>query len=381
MERRTAKLLGFTAAALLLGVLPLSCSENAAVGGDQADTGVAADLDAGSGGGTDGGTTAGTDAGGTGVDAGGCQLPMLDCAGNCIDPRSNRNHCGNCQTACQGTGGFPGTCYQSTCVSACPATMNSCNGTCVDFLADPLNCGGCGNNCGGGSCVNGTCTCLSGFDKCGGTTCVDLQTSRNHCGTCQTSCQGGAICTAGTCGCPSGSVDCNGTCTFLAADPRHCGLTCGAQAQCTADQSCINGGCACRVGLTTCTGGSCVDTLTDNNNCGGCAGAGGAVCTGNQVCANGTCVTPPNGADCPANLGLSFCDPVCTNLNSDPFNCGQCGNTCRSSEVCAKPAQGRADCRAARVASDCSQCQAGNSCCPAPTAGYKLCVDGPSCPL
>jgi hypothetical protein len=77
----------------------------------------------------------------------------------------------------------------------------------------------------------------------------------------------------------------------LDTDRRHCGdcaTTCGS------GEVCVDGACAlsCPTGLTDC-GGVCVDTESDPAHCGGCAGAGGAVCAspahGTGVCAAGAC--------------------------------------------------------------------------------------------
>ncbi len=82
----------------------------------------------------------------------------------------------------------------------------------------------------------------------------------------------------------------------------------------------------CPLGQTNC-GGSCVDTTTDANNCGGCGTVCPAVSNGTAGCLNGTCGV----GSC--NAGFADCDlsPAngCeTNISSNVFDCGSCGHVC-----------------------------------------------------
>lgn len=75
---------------------------------------------------------------------------------------------------------------------------------------------------------------------------------------------------------------------------------------------------ACASGLTRCDG-VCVDLQTDRSNCGACQ----------KPCASGVCaggVCGPGGGACPA--GQTDCGGVCVDLQSDPNNCGACGTAC-----------------------------------------------------
>jgi len=99
-----------------------------------------------------------------------------------------------------------------------------------------------------------------GCTKCGGATCLDLQTDKNNCGSCGNAC---------------GDLCCNGACVDSTSDNANCGA-CGA---------------AC-TGGNTCCASSCVDTKTDLSNCGSC----GASCNG--TCTNGNCKT-----QCTVDLG------------------------------------------------------------------------------
>jgi hypothetical protein len=156
-----------------------------------------------------------------------------------------------------------------------------CGGKCVDTKTDDENCGKCGNKCStGASCVQGTCQCKSSSTMCGAE-CVDTKTDVANCGACGTRCGGGDA------GVPMG------------------GGTWG----------CVNGSCAvvCPMGKTECSG-ACVDTKTDNGNCGTC----GKTCAVSETCTDGLCCT----------TGQKVCGGKCTSTQTDPQNCGTCGNVC-----------------------------------------------------
>lgn len=92
-------------------------------------------------------------------------------------------------------------------------------------------------------------------------------------------------------------------------------------------------GADCPAGTTECAG-YCVDTLTDNANCGGCDDGGGSnTCVGDQVCdGSGACV-----ADCMP--GLTDCHGFCTDTDIDPSHCGACDDgsgalACAPADVC-----------------------------------------------
>lgn len=88
---------------------------------------------------------------------------------------------------------------------------------------------------------------------------------------------------------------------------------------------CADGQCAlsCQAGLTACDG-VCRDVETDRNNCGGC----GMVCGSGEICVDGGCVL-----DCPP--GFLACGGVCIDSKRDTTNCGSCGNNCSNGgEVC-----------------------------------------------
>lgn len=87
------------------------------------------------------------------------------------------------------------------------------------------------------------------------------------------------------------------------------------------DPMCLGPDCNCPCGQTTCNG-TCVNTRSDNGNCGAC----GNVCDTSLTCQNGTC------APCPD--GLTDCEGVCTNTAFDTQNCGACGHACSAGDTC-----------------------------------------------
>jgi hypothetical protein len=85
----------------------------------------------------------------------------------------------------------------------------------------------------------------------------------------------------------------------------------------TADQTV-----SCGSPLTMCSN-TCVDIQADPANCGGC----GKTCKTAEVCSAGQCSLTCGG-------GSAKCDGGCTDLLGDPSNCGGCGITCDQGHVC-----------------------------------------------
>jgi hypothetical protein len=76
----------------------------------------------------------------------------------------------------------------------------------------------------------------------------------------------------------------------------------------------------CPPGQTLC-GEVCVFTQSDPQNCGSC----GNVCQGDLLCIGGVCGCPK---------GLLACNGKCVDPKSDVNNCGACGTACPDPEVC-----------------------------------------------
>lgn len=179
---------------------------------------------------------------------------------------------------------------QSQCLAECRECNSdprflcgSCSGgyVCADLTSDPWNCGACGFACAApgpyecGACINGRCeyACVEGAERC------------------------------------------NGICTFLSLDPNNCGA-CGNVCD-GPNPSCYGGVCG------HCTP-YCPERWCGGNGCGGeCVCPSGTYCEYNGYCYD---ICSP---------GLTWCDPGCVDLSSDPFNCGSCYHQCAPSEFCA----------------------------------------------
>jgi hypothetical protein len=192
---------------------------------------------------------------------------------------------------------------------ACPGGELSCPAGCV--LDDAKNCGRCGHDCtslpnvsGAVACdtVDGVCSfppgsCKPGTADCNGNPddgCETDVTTGAHCGSCTTSCAGGGLCSASvgmyTCvsSCSPTQQACGTSCVETMSDPNNCGQ-CGhacTTAIAHAQESCVGGVCVigCSNGYALCND-ACVDLTGDSGNCGGC----GHLCPAGQTCASGVC--------------------------------------------------------------------------------------------
>ncbi len=270
--------------------------------------------------------------------------PLADGGVVCTDLSSDPNNCGGCALGCDGGScqcdpatqlclapapGQPGSC-------SCQGTLTPCGangGGCVDTNGDPNNCGGCGQLCPTGNCVGGVCVCDAPYTKCG-TDCTNLLSDVHHCGACGNDCAlgpgaglSGVACDQGSCVCAlasgsSGSICASGSggsCVDLMSDAQNCGRC---QAPCPAPTtSCTDGNCTCPAQTQLCTSGgnaSCTDVSRDVSNCGSCGNAcaqsfaqgsscslGHCVCTDVQILCIGQ--TSPLACACEAADGGSAC--------------------------------------------------------------------------
>lgn len=130
-----------------------------------------------------------------GVCCGGLGDPERQCCnGECVNTRTDPNHCGACNTPCAANEScIDGECIftGAGCDGATPPWCNDpgrrmCVGNCVNILSSPSHCGACCQPCPDGQiCCNGTC--------------VDYKSNPNHCGGCFDVCDPGETCQDGWC--------------------------------------------------------------------------------------------------------------------------------------------------------------------------------------
>jgi pectate lyase len=120
-------------------------------------------------------------------------------------------------------------------------------------------------------------------------------------------------------GCAVGLSQCGGSCVDTLTDAQNCG-SCGTV--CQTGEQCSNGSCTCIGGLTDCTG-TCVELASSHENCGAC----GKVCAANEVCSQGTC-----GLDCAD--GLEQCGGSCVDTQTSEQYCGNCNTACSAAKSC-----------------------------------------------
>lgn len=183
-------------------------------------------------------------------------------------------------------------------------------------------------------------TCPSPYTCCYGG-CVNTKSDVNNCGSCWNACSDGASCINGLCVdacnnmCTDSQECCGGICTDIMNDAGNCG-SCGNVCNTTGPEptssGCTNGFCTCGgsaecTGEKVCCGASCKNLDTDPTNCGSC----GNQCAQGETCKQGVCECSP-GVQCGANEAC--CSGSCYNTQTDDNNCGGCGITCQNGNTC-----------------------------------------------
>ncbi|RME23622.1 MAG: hypothetical protein D6806_10960 [Deltaproteobacteria bacterium] len=312
-----------------------------------------------------------------------CPEGLEDCGGSCVDTSSNPRHCGECGNLCSGYMVKKGGCKNGVCeIVECVGLFEDCdgdpsNGCEADTTSDSDNCGKCGTSCNeiaNSECSNSRCQCAEGWANCDSNDIdqngceTNLLDDPLHCGSCDTDCVKEfldkpiasncvrtnvatdspatfvccingmvktleVLCNDGGCNEKVRSeVPCDGTCT----EGRCYGGSC-LERQCNEYEFCGDDG-KCHCGDKTCgndtccpshasAGLVCVDTLTDDMNCGTCGNeCAGDITNGKERCIDGSCVVEcySGYGDCNDNP-----DDGCeTNLIGNDSNCGACGVQC-----------------------------------------------------
>jgi len=215
-----------------------------------------------------------------------------------------------------------------------------------------------------------------------------------NCNGCGKACPDTAVCEDAKCVCPGTEIVCGDQCVDTDTDQDNCG---GCGLPCIGG-ACTGGVCVCPEGKTNCHG-TCADLDTDKQHCGSCnvacsdaeicglppdvvgaAGAGGGGSGGEGV---HECVCPPEREDCSG---------VCADLTSDMNHCGDCDTACPGDKICSASAcvctPGTEDCGGgvcANLSSDKDHCGDCDTACPSNQicknkncgcpAGSSLCGD------
>ncbi len=141
---------------------------------------------------------------------------QLCCGEQCIDVKSNPDHCGKCNNKCTS-----GVCTDGVCGGTCTGeNKKACGGKCVDVSSDNNNCGSCGHVCGDHmTCNDKTCECMNDYKDCDGDIRNGCETYGDYC-----SCNVGEVseCYMFSGGRPGVGICKSGTHTCIGSDYDEC---------------------------------------------------------------------------------------------------------------------------------------------------------------
>ncbi|MDQ3035001.1 MAG: hypothetical protein M3Y87_21520 [Myxococcota bacterium] len=297
---------------------------------------------------------------------GSCEAGWADCNAMAFDGCEARldslANCGACGVSCA-LAHAAETCATGSCrIASCDAGWGDCDTMastgCEASLETSSRCGSCSNACvaprplcsatgGAASCES---TCLATEVLCGAD-CVEIATSLDHCGGCDSRCapaNASGVCSSGACriaACIPGWGDCNGSagdgCETRLDSVTHCGACGNTCSLAGATEQCAGGTCAvlaCEPMLDDCDGtaaNGCETRLDTLSTCGAC-GTTCALANATETCSTGSCAI----VACAA--GWSDCDGMqangCETRLDTLTTCGSCTGTCdlpRAGETCA----------------------------------------------
>ncbi len=226
------------------------------------------------------------------------------------------------------------TCDECLVDGDCADGVNCTNDRCVGGSCvrspDDANCADNGLFCDGDEVCDAVQDCVSTGDPCAiGEFCNEATDACDECAV-DADCDDGVVCTDDAC--------VGGSCVYTPNDANCAddGLFCDGSEVCDAVQDCVSTGDPCAVGEFCNEATDTCDECAVDADC-----DDGVACT-DDTCVAGSCVYPPNDANCPEDglfcNGDEFCDAAA--------DCSHSGNPCPPGKVCNDATDTCDDCRA-----------------------------------